>query len=87
MRNLGVRDLDRVLFNHYNEKFYKEQGMYIWEVRKAKIRLLDAIAKARKLLSGLADTNIFLEMLIEDLDFNENLPRTDFETIIKPILT
>jgi len=53
---------------------------------KAKLRLLDAIEKQRKVLSANSDANINVEYLVEDEDLNYHITRTEFEKIIAPEL-
>lgn len=51
-RNLGVRDFDWALFEFFSNKFNKENGCNPMKNQKAKIRMLDAISKQRKVLSA-----------------------------------
>ena len=40
--------------------------------------MLEAIEKARKIISSTTDANIALDYLIDDLDLNYNLKREEF---------
>jgi molecular chaperone DnaK (HSP70) len=48
--------------------------------------MLDLIEKQRKILSGNKETSINLESLIDDIDLNRNLKRTEFEELIAPMI-
>ena len=49
---------------------------------KARLRILDAIEKMRKVLSANTESSINIECLIEDEDMSYNLNRTEFESLI-----
>ena len=50
---------------------------------KARLRMLDAIEKMRKVLSANNEASINIECLLEDEDMLYNLNRVDFEFLIK----
>jgi heat shock 70kDa protein 4 len=50
---------------------------------KAKLRLMEAIENARKVLSANTDAGINLEFLMEEKDFNTNVNRDDLFTLGK----
>jgi heat shock protein 4 len=52
---------------------------------KAKLRMLEAIEKMRKLLSANSDSPINIECLMEDEDFYALYKREDFEKLIEPM--
>ena len=55
---------------------------------KPRMKLLDAAEKAKKTLSphGVAEANIYLECLMNDLDFNCKLTLEKFEELVQPLL-
>lgn len=53
---------------------------------KGKLRLLESIEKARKILSANSEAPINVEYLVEDEDFNTLIKRDDFEKLIQPVL-
>lgn len=53
---------------------------------KAKLRLLDAIARLRKTLSANSEGSISIECLMEDEDLFYNFNREELETLIAPML-
>ena len=52
---------------------------------KAKLRMLEAIEKMRKLLSANSDSPINIECLMEDEDFYALYKREDFENLMAPM--
>lgn len=85
-RNLGARDLDWALLEHYADLFNKQNGLNPKKSDKAKLRLLDAIEKQRKVLSANSDSTINIEYLMEDCDLNQHLTREQFEELIAPVV-
>lgn len=81
-RNLGARDFDWSLLEFLAKKFNEQHGLSFMKNDKAKLRLLDAIEKQRKILSANSEANINVEYLVEDEDLNYHLSRTEFEKII-----
>jgi len=54
---------------------------------KLQIRMLEAIAKMRKVLSSNQEASISVESLLDDEDFSYTLKRDDFHKIIEPYTT
>lgn len=81
-RNLGARDFDWSLLEFLAKKFNEQHGLSFMKNDKAKLRLLDAIEKQRKILSANSEANISVEYLVEDEDLNYHLSRAEFEKII-----
>ncbi|CAD8139686.1 unnamed protein product [Paramecium octaurelia] len=86
-RNLGARDIDWVLFEKFATQFEKQSGgLNVRKNLKGKLRLLESIEKARKVLSANSEAPINVEYLVEDEDFNALIKREDFEQMIQPVL-
>ena len=85
-RNLGARDFDWCVMEFLAKKFNEQHGLSFMKNDKAKLRLLDAIEKQRKVLSANSDANISVEYLVEDEDLNFHITRAEFEKIIAPEL-
>lgn len=49
---------------------------------RARLRMLDAVEKMRKLLSGNKEADINCESLLDDQDFSRNMSRDEFEKLI-----
>jgi heat shock protein 4 len=85
-RNLGARNIDYLLVDLIGEEFTKKHGVDPRKNIRSRLRMLDIIEKQRKILSGNKETTINLESLIEDLDLNRNLKRSEFEELIAPMI-
>lgn len=83
-RNLGARNFDALLLDKISDEFNSKYGCDPREAPRVRSRLLDAIEKARKVLSGIKETDISIECLMEDEDLHRHLAREEFEEIIKP---
>jgi len=53
---------------------------------KCRLRMLDVIAKARRILTGNRETSIVIDSLMEDEDMNFNITREEFENLASPII-
>ena len=80
---LGGRDLDDAIFKYCCEKFKNENNIDLTNNKKAKLRLVQPIMKARKNLTVNKDAQISVDSLAEDIDFSILLNREEFEKIIK----
>ncbi|KAJ3186709.1 adenyl-nucleotide exchange factor sse1 [Gaertneriomyces sp. JEL0708] len=77
-RNLGGRDFDQVLVNHYIEEFTKKYKIDIASNAKAKFRLRQGCEKVKKILSANAVTMLNVECLMDDKDVSAQVERSDF---------
>ena len=84
-RHLGARDLDLLLYDTYQKQFEKESGHLVDENPKARMRLMEAIERQRKLLSANSEAGCNVEYLVEEDDFNANLTRDQFEKLCSPV--
>jgi molecular chaperone DnaK (HSP70) len=81
---LGGRDIDLIIFDHLNKIFMSKHHIDISKYKKSKIRLIEQITKARKVLTGNQETSISVDSLVDDYDFQYLLTRKDMLEIIKP---
>ena len=79
---LGGRDFDEEIFKFCALKFKEKTNFDIINDKKCKLKLLNVISKARKNLTVNQDTNIMVDSLYNDEDFNYLLTRVEFEKII-----
>lgn len=86
-RHLGARDLDWIVLDFYANMFNSANGINPIKSEKARLRLLDAIEKQRKILSANSEASINLEYLMEDCDLNHTLTREQYEKMIAPVVT
>jgi heat shock protein 4 len=83
-RNLGTRDLDWTVFEFFAKMFKQDHDINILTNAKARLRLLDAIEKQRKVLSANIEASVNVEYLADDTDINYLLTRDKFEEINAP---
>lgn len=84
-RHLGARDIDLFVYDLYQKHFEKESGHLVDENPKARMRLMEAIERQRKILSANEDAGCNVEYLVEEDDFNYNLTRDSFEKLAAPV--
>lgn len=85
-RNLGARDMDWILYDYYVNMFEKANGCKIRQNDKARMKILEALEKQRRVLSANAEAPMHLEYLYEDYDLNHVLPRGEFEAMVQPVI-
>lgn len=86
-RTLGARDFDWTLLEFYANMFNKANGLNPMKNEKARLRLLEAVEKQRKILSANTEAGINIEYLMEDYDLNHMLTRDQFEQLISPLVS
>jgi heat shock protein 4 len=84
-RNLGARDLDYQVMEKLGEEFKTKYGSDPRKSDRSRIRMLEAIEKARCMLSAVPDAVINIEYLVEDQDLNRLLKREEFQNLCDPI--
>lgn len=85
-RNCGSRDMDYLLMQHYAGKFKQKYGCDPMKSAKTRLRMLDVIAKCRKVLTGNKETSLNIDSLMEDEDMHYNVTRDEFESISAPVI-
>lgn len=85
-RNIGARNFDYLLADLLGEAFTKKVGADPRKNIRSRLRMLDAIEKQRKILSGINECTIHIESLLEDEDLHKNLKREEFEQLIQPLI-
>ena len=80
-RNLGGRDFDNAVIDVIGGEFAKKFGNDPRKNSRCRIRLFEAVEKARKLLSSDTESSINVEYLIDEEDLNRKLNREEFEQI------
>ncbi|KAJ3275769.1 adenyl-nucleotide exchange factor sse1 [Terramyces sp. JEL0728] len=78
-RNLGGRDFDQVIVEHYTKEFNKKYKMDIGSNAKATFRLRQGAEKVKKVLSANAQAPFNIECLLDDKDVSAVVTRADFE--------
>ncbi|KAM3359484.1 heat shock 70 kDa protein 15 [Capsicum galapagoense] len=85
-RNLGGRDFDEALFQHFAAKFKEEYKIDIFQNARACIRLRAACEKLKKVLSANPEAPLNIECLMDEKDVRGFIKRDEFEQISIPIL-
>ncbi|WP_079530323.1 molecular chaperone DnaK [Halobacillus hunanensis] len=87
---LGGDDFDEVIMDHMVAEFKKENGIDLSQDKMAKQRLKDAAEKAKKDLSGVAQTQISLPFITAGeagpLHLEMNLTRAKFEELASGLI-
>jgi len=85
-RNLGARDFDYLMMEVIGEEFHKKHGMDVVNNLRCKLRILEGVEKARKIISSTTDALLNVDALMEDTDMNRKISRDEFEKMCNPLL-
>jgi len=85
-RNLGGRDFDRVLFDHFTAEFDEKHKINVRSNPRSAYRLLRACERTKRVLTTNPEAPINVESLTPDVDANGMITRDVFEEKAKPIL-
>lgn len=85
--NLGGRDFDRVLMDHFQKEFLTKYGIDAYSNKRATVRLRTECEKMKKLMSSNSSPiPINIECFMNDIDVSGKLKREDFEKMAEPLL-
>lgn len=82
--NLGGRDLDELLFNHFAAEFKAKHKIDIPSNKKASFKLRTQVEKVKKMLSANAEAPLNIECIMEDVDVRGMMTRDAFEALAEP---
>ena len=85
-RHFGGRNFDKALVDHFAKEFNERYKIDINESLKARVRVLAACEKLKKVLSANASAPINVESLMNDIDVKGFLKREELEELVKPLL-
>ncbi|PRP79757.1 hypothetical protein PROFUN_12619 [Planoprotostelium fungivorum] len=85
-RNLGGRDFDRVLVDHFVKEFSTKYKIDIRSNEKALIRLEVACEKLKKVLNTVPEAPINIDSLMNDIDVRGMMKRADFDAMSASLL-
>ncbi|EIE18231.1 heat shock protein 70E [Coccomyxa subellipsoidea C-169] len=85
-RNLGGRDLDNVLFNHFANEFKEKYKLDVRTNPRSAFRLRLGCEKLKKILSSILEAPLNVECLMNDIDFRSSMTREQFEELAQPVL-
>jgi molecular chaperone DnaK len=88
--NLGGDDIDEILLDHLADTFEDKHGIDLRDDKTSKQRLREAAEEAKIELSSKGKTTVNLPFITADDDgpkhLNQDISRSEFEQMIKPIL-
>jgi heat shock protein 4 len=85
-RNIGGRDIDYALVNHFSEEFKAKYKIDVKSNPKAIFRLAAGCEKLKKVLSANAEAPLNVESIMNDVDASSKLSRDDLEGLISSVL-
>lgn len=85
-QNLGGRDIDYALVQHFAEEFKGKYKIDVMANPKAVFRLTAGCEKLKKVLSANSESVINVESIMNDIDANSKLNREQLEELIQPQL-
>lgn len=85
-RNMGGRNLDYQVMQVVGEEFAKKYGDDPRKIARCRVRMLEAVEKARKLLSSDHESTVNADYLLNEEDLVRKLKRDEYEQIIEPIV-
>ncbi len=85
-RNLGVRDMDWILYEYYCKMLEEKCDEDPRNNKKVRIRILQGLEKQRKKLSSDDEGTINLEYLFMDEDLYHTIKLKDYLKLVAPVL-
>jgi molecular chaperone DnaK (HSP70) len=85
--NLGGRDFDRVLMDHFQQEFKAKYKIDAYSNVRARLRLRAECEKLKKLMSSIASVlPLNIECFMNDIDVSGKLKREEFEQLSDSLL-
>ncbi|CAK7268408.1 adenyl-nucleotide exchange factor sse1 [Sporothrix epigloea] len=87
-RHYGGRDFDKAIVDHFQKEFLANPKLKL-DINtngRARARVLVAAERLKKILSANQTAPLNIEMLMDDKDVSTSLTRTDFESLVEPLL-
>lgn len=84
--NLGGRDIDDALVNHFAEEFKAKYKIDVLSNPKAIFRLQAAAEKLKKVLSANSEAPLNVESIMNDIDASSKLTREQLEELMSGVL-
>ena len=84
---IGGRNFDERLFNHFAAQFNLMYKLNIYENKKSCLKLLTECEKLKKLISAnITSIPMNIECLLEDFDFSSRMSRAEFDKLCEDLL-
>jgi heat shock protein 4 len=84
-RNLGGRNFDEALFQHFAKVFEERYRITVGEHKKAIARLRQQCEKVKRVLSANTQAHLNLDCFVNDIDVEAMIQRSDFEALVRPL--
>ena len=84
--NLGTRNMDLAILEHYLQVFNQKHKIDLRENPKSIYRLLESIEKQRKMLTANPEAPCSVESIYEEIDFSHLIQRKEFEEITSSVV-
>ncbi|EDR11689.1 uncharacterized protein LACBIDRAFT_189161 [Laccaria bicolor S238N-H82] len=84
-RNLGGRDIDYALVQHFAQEFTAKYKIDVMSSPKAIFRLSAGCEKLKKVLSANSESPLNVESIVTDVDASSKLSREQLEEFIAPV--
>ena len=84
--HLGGQDIDNAIVQFLINHIKNEYGVDLSKNKKAITKLRLASKDAKTLLTAVLKTDIILDSFFNDVDFDYELTRSNFEDIISPLI-
>lgn len=85
-RNVGGRDIDYALVQHFAEEFKTKYKIDVMANPKAMFRLTSGCDKLKKILSANAEAPLSVESIMVDVDASSRMTREEYEELIAPVV-
>ncbi|KAK8159327.1 putative heat shock protein Hsp88 [Phyllosticta citrichinensis] len=85
-RHFGGRNFDKAIVDHFANEFKNTYKIDVNENPKARMRLMSACEKLKKVLSANASAPLNVESIMNDIDVRGFLKREELEELVKPLL-
>ena len=80
-RNLGGRNIDEVLFNHFCDEFKATKKIDVRSNPRAALRLKSALEKVKQILTANPEAPLNIECLMDDVDVHSMMSREKMEEL------
>jgi len=85
-RNLGGRNFDWVLMDHFLKEFKAKYKLDLISNDRAMSRLESACERLKKILNTVSEAPINIDSIMNDIDVKGMMKRSDFDEMCKPLL-
>lgn len=86
-RFCGGREFDYIIAEHVAKDFEQKYQQNPMKAPKCRLRLMDAVTKARKILTVNKEVTISIDSLMDGEDLVYHLTKEEFETLIQPTIS